>query len=248
MALFLVALILTASAFIADSARGQSGPVRSSAEGVVSTPIGKVVSAKGPVTVEHVDAVIVQAKVAAGGDQTKVGDFVYKGDVVSTGANGTVGIIFTDGTAFNLSNNARMVLNEFVFDPKGTSNSTLFSLSKGTFTFIAGKVSKTGDMKIDTPVATMGVRGTTAHVEMLDDGTVTFSTLVEDKKAIEKAIENIVAIDENKSRTAAKQRQAKSGLPSGTSSTQPAEKKLGNRSEMKLDSTFNINLKICRGC
>ena len=248
MALFLVALILTASAFIADSARGQSGPVRSSAEGVVSTPIGKVVSAKGPVTVEHVDAVIVQAKVAAGGGQTKVGDFVYKGDVVSTGANGTVGIIFTDGTAFNLSNNARMVLNEFVFDPKGTSNSTLFSLSKGTFTFIAGKVSKTGDMKIDTPVATMGVRGTTAHVEMLDDGTVTFSTLVEDKKAIEKAIENIVAIDENKSGTAAKQRQAKSGLPSGTSSTQPAEKKLGNRSEMKLDSTFNINLKICRGC
>src|SRR5437879_6524720 len=111
MALFLVALILTASAFIADSARGQSGPVRPSAEGVLSTPIGKVVSAKGPVTVEHVNAVIVQAKVAAGGGQTKVGDFVC------------------------------MVLNEFVFDPKGTSNSTLFSLSKGTFTFIAGKVS-----------------------------------------------------------------------------------------------------------
>src|SRR6266581_5590319 len=198
MALFLVALILTASAFIADSARGQSGPVRPSAEGVVSTPIGKVVSAKGPVTVEHVNAVIVQAKVAAGGGQTKVGDFVYRGDVVSTGANGTAGIIFTDGTAFNLSNNARMVLNEFVFDPKGTSNSTLFSLSKGTFTFIAGKVSKTGDMKIDTPVATMGVRGTTPHVEILDDGTVTFSTLVEENKR--KVEENKRRVEENKRR------------------------------------------------
>jgi HAD superfamily hydrolase (TIGR01662 family) len=58
-----------------------------------------------------------------------------------------------------------MVLNEFVYDPNGKSNSTLFSLSKGTFTFIAGKVAKTGDMKIDTPVATMGIRGTTPHVE-----------------------------------------------------------------------------------
>jgi hypothetical protein len=53
-----------------------------------------------------------------------------------------------------------MTLNEFVYDPKGKSNSTLFSLTKGTFTFVAGKVAKTGDMKIDTPVATMGIRET----------------------------------------------------------------------------------------
>jgi hypothetical protein len=51
-------------------------------------------------------------------------------------------IIFSDGAAFNLASNARMVLNEFVYDPKGTSNSTLFTLSKGTFTFIAGKVAR----------------------------------------------------------------------------------------------------------
>jgi len=99
--------------------------------------------------------------------------------VVQTGADGKVGIAFTDGTAFNLSRNARMVLNEFVYDPNGTSNSTLFSLTKGTFTFIAGKVAKTGDMKIDTPVATMGIRGTTPHVEISDDGTVRFANLIQ---------------------------------------------------------------------
>src|SRR5262249_58748526 len=120
--------------------------------------------------------------------QTKLGDLVYRGDVVQTGADGKIGITFTDGTAFNLSANARMVLNEFVYDPNGKSNSTFFSLSKGTFTFIAGKVAKTGDMKIDTPVATMGIRGTTPHVEISSDGTVSFNTLVEDKKAIEKTI------------------------------------------------------------
>ena len=102
--------------------------------------------------------------------------------MVQTGANGRVGTTFTDGTAFDLSSNARMVLNEFVYDPNGKSNSTLFSLSKGTFTFIAGKVAKTGDMKIDTPVATMGIRGTTPHVEISDNGTVAFSTLIEEGK------------------------------------------------------------------
>jgi hypothetical protein len=92
------------------------------------------------------------------------------GDVVATGADGRVGINFTDGSSFNLSNNARMILDEFAYDPNGTSNSTLFKLTKGTFTFVAGKVAKTGDMKVDTPVATMGIRGTTPHVEILDDG------------------------------------------------------------------------------
>jgi hypothetical protein len=38
-------------------------------------------------------------------------------------------------------------------------------------------------MKIDTPVATMGIRGTTPHVEISDDGTVKFSTLIEEGKS-----------------------------------------------------------------
>jgi hypothetical protein len=171
------ALLLVAGGF--DSVRGQNPP----AEGALPTPIGKVVSATGAVTIEHTGAMVVQANAS---NQTKVGDSVFKGDVVSTGADGKVGIIFGDGTTFNVSSNARMVLNEFVYDPKSSSNSGFISLTKGTFTFIAGKVAKTGDMKIDTPVATMGIRGTTPHVEIRDDGTVAFSTLIEDKKAIEK--------------------------------------------------------------
>jgi hypothetical protein len=103
--------------------------------------------------------------------------------VVATGADGRVGINFTDGSSFNLSNNARMVLDRFVYDPNGTSNSTLFNLTKGTITFVAGKVAKTGDMKVETAVATMGIRGTTPHVEVLEDGTVRFSTLVEEGKS-----------------------------------------------------------------
>jgi hypothetical protein len=141
--------------------------------------IGKVVSATGAVTIEHANAVVIQATVSG---PTKVGDPVYLGDVVQTGADGRVGINFADGTTFNLSINARMVLDEFVYEPAGNSNSTLFSLTKGTFTFVAGKVAKTGDMKIDTPVATMGIRGTTPHVEISDDGSVKFSTLIEEGK------------------------------------------------------------------
>jgi VCBS repeat-containing protein len=94
------------------------------------------------------------------------GDNVEKGDVVQSGSNSTVGITFIDGTVFGLSSNARMVLNEMVYDPNGSSNTSLMSLVAGTITFVAGETAKHGDMKIDTPVATMGIRGTAVLVEI----------------------------------------------------------------------------------
>jgi len=145
-------------------------------------PIGKVVTATGAVTVEHVTAVVVQAALSNQPGQAKVGDPIYLGDVLSTGSDGSVGITFTDGTAFDLSSNARMAMTEFIYDPNSKSNSSLLSLTKGTFTFVAGKIAKSGDMKVDTPVATMGIRGTTPRVEISDDGTVKFSTLIEEGK------------------------------------------------------------------
>jgi hypothetical protein len=101
--------------------------------------------------------------------------------VVQTGPDGALSITFADGSSFNVSGNAKMEVNSFVYDPNGHSNSSLMSLTKGTFTFIAGNIAHTGDMKVDTPVGTMGIRGTTPRVEISEDGTVRFSTLVERK-------------------------------------------------------------------
>ncbi|NOJ44975.1 FecR family protein [Bradyrhizobium archetypum] len=164
-------------------ALAQINSARPAVQDLASKPIGKVVAATGSVTIERADAMVIQANVSGQPVQTKVGDLVYLGDVVQTGADGRVGINFTDGTSFNLSNNARMALSEFVYDPNGKSNSTLFNLTKGTFTFVAGNIAKSGDMKVDTPAATMGIRGTTPHVEISDDGTVKFSTLIEEGKS-----------------------------------------------------------------
>ena len=179
-AVLVTGFVLTTAGFFVAPAHAQ---VRPAVQDVVSKPIGKVVVATGSVTLERAGAVVVQASTTGQASQAKVGDLVYQGDAVATGADGKVGINFTDGTSFNLSNNARMVLNEFVYDPNSTSNGSLFNLTKGTFTFVAGKVAKTGDMKVDTPVATMGIRGTTPRVEISDDGTVRFSTLIEEGKS-----------------------------------------------------------------
>src|SRR5262245_49271987 len=130
--------------------------------------IGKIQTATGLVTVMDARGVVAQVN---------VGDSVCRHDTIETGADGAAGITFTDGTAFNLSNNARMVLNQFVCD--GTSNSALFSLSKGAFAFIAGKVAKTGGLRIDTPFARIRGAAQDGGIGILTLAALAFSTLRE---------------------------------------------------------------------
>ena len=122
----------------------QAGPI------TPPEPIGRVEKIVGTVTV-------IRNGVAVA---LNVGDAVYKSDVVQTGANSSCGVAFPDGSAFNLVANTRMALNEYSYDPNSTSNSALFNLVEGGLSFVAGKVAHTGDMKIGTPVASLGIRGT----------------------------------------------------------------------------------------
>ncbi|MDR3465431.1 MAG: FecR family protein [Xanthobacteraceae bacterium] len=175
-------LVLALACLWHGRAQAQADSAQPAVQNSSAKPIGKIVAASGLATIEHASAVVVQANIPDYASQTKVGDVVYLGDVVQTGADGRVAINFTDGTSFNLSSNARMALTEFVYDPNGKSNSSVLSLTKGTFTFVAGNIAKTGDMKVDTPVATMGIRGTMPRIEISDDGTVKFATLIEEGK------------------------------------------------------------------
>ncbi len=89
-----------------------------------------------------------------------------KGDVVQSGSDSTLGITSIDGTVFGLASNAKMVLNEMIYDPNGSDNKSLLGLVASTISFVAGATAKKGDMKVDTPVATMGIRGTAVLVEI----------------------------------------------------------------------------------
>ena len=109
-----------------------------------------------------------------------VGDAVFKSDVVATGSSSSCGISFPDGTALNLVANTRMALNDYAFDANSNANGALFTLVEGTFAFVAGKVAHQGDMKIATPVATMGIRGTTGVVQEQPNAPATITATAAD--------------------------------------------------------------------
>jgi hypothetical protein len=174
--LFLVGLIVAGITILPHLVRAQSAAAPT---GGLERPIGKVITAAGDITIEHAAAVVALLASIDRSARAKAGDLVYRGDVIQTGRDGKLDLTLTDGTTINISSNARMVLDEFVYDPNGTSNSTFLSLTRGTFNFVAGRIVQTGNMRVDTPVGTMGIRGTAPRVEIAENGTVTFSTLVE---------------------------------------------------------------------
>src|SRR4051812_25882000 len=110
-----------------------------------------------------------------------VGDVVLKGDVVQTGSDGALGLTFSDGSAIRITHDSRLVLSTYNYDPNGLANSEIFSLVQGSFSFVAGRIAKTGHMQIGTPVATMQIEGTAGGGDVAsDNGKVTLYIFQQD--------------------------------------------------------------------
>jgi hypothetical protein len=101
----------------------------------------------------------------------KVRDDIYLNDVVQTSSNSSLGITFIDATTFNLSASSKITIDNYVYEDGGKQNSGIFDIGKGTVAFVAAAVAKTGDMKIATPTATLGIRGTTGVVDVPENAT-----------------------------------------------------------------------------
>ncbi|MEM9632401.1 MAG: VCBS domain-containing protein, partial [Pseudomonadota bacterium] len=154
----------TAMQLAGPLAAGQYAQVGS---GPAATPIGTVQTAVGTATAQRTDGTSVTLS---------VGDPVFQGDVVQTAAGSSLVIVFVDETLFSLSAEARMVLDELIYTPNGAGNSMVMNLVQGSFVFVTGQVAPTGNMRVETPTATMGIRGTTPIVQIdAVDGSTRFS-------------------------------------------------------------------------
>jgi hypothetical protein len=123
-------------------------------------PVGSIATLQGTASVTRNNATSALA----------LRDPVYKNDVLQTNVDGTLGITFDDETTFTLKPNTRLAVDEFVYQEGGTDNAAIFNVVRGTAAFVAAEVAHTGNMKIDTPTSSLGIRGTTGLVEVPEGG------------------------------------------------------------------------------
>ena len=98
----------------------------------------------------------------------KVGDFLYEKDVIQTGGDGAIGITFTDNTAMSTGPNSEVALEEYRFDSNNFNGAMLTDMRKGTLAMVSGDIARSspGAMKVKTPTAILGVRGTRFAVQV----------------------------------------------------------------------------------
>ena len=118
-----------------------------------ASPIGAVQEVSGEVTVTRVNGTT---------ETVGIGTPIFQGDVIETDESGAVNIMFVDETSFAVSEDARLAIDEYVFDASTQSGTSNFSVLKGVFVFTSGLIGRDDpdDVMIDTPSGSIGIRGT----------------------------------------------------------------------------------------
>jgi hypothetical protein len=104
-----------------------------------------------------------------------VGSAVQPSDVIVTGADGSAGVTFTDNSLVSVGPNSVFAIDKYSFDTTTHVGEFEGNLKKGRLAAISGKMVKQSpeSMKIRTPSAIMGVRGTEFVVQVDDAGNTT---------------------------------------------------------------------------
>ena len=114
--------------------------------------IGSIKNVKGQATVVRSETNL----------PAKPGLKLFARDRIVTGPDSSLGIILRDDTVISLGPDSDFAVKEFAFKPEDGNLSLVTKLFKGTAAYLSGSISKLkpGASKLETPVATIGIRGT----------------------------------------------------------------------------------------
>jgi len=148
--------MLLAAAFWPAAAAVFGG--RAGAQGTPGDIAGRIVRLKGAATAMQ-DA---QPRVL------KEGDAILRGDVISTGRGARLEMKMLDDAVMTLGEKTVFVVIDYTVG--GSAPNAATRLIEGAFAATAGTIPKSpgGTMRIETDVATIGIRGTTVWGGMLD--------------------------------------------------------------------------------
>jgi hypothetical protein len=133
---------------------------------IASAAIGKVTEQiNAPPSIQRQNSTLTGSK----------GTGVEMNDAIQTKA-GKVGITFEDDTRVQVNENSKLVIDDFVYDPKSKSGKLGAKIALGTVRYASGQIAKNSpqNVNLNTPSATVAVRGTdfTATVDELGESTI----------------------------------------------------------------------------
>lgn len=120
---------------------------------------GTIKFVTGSVTIIHAPPALLPAA---------VGQRVFPGDRLVTGADGFVGLILHDDTRLSMGPGSELLIKDFEFNLSSYVGKVALSFIKGTAMVVTGLIAKHSPDRVNiaTPTATVGIRGTEFIVEV----------------------------------------------------------------------------------
>jgi hypothetical protein len=115
-------------------------------------------------------AVVAEEAVGVTGAGRGVGQPVAVQERLAPNGDGPRQVLFLDRSALSLDADGDVTVEDFTFDPALRQGRLAISATAGTLRFVGGSISKTGDVTIRTPTASVSLQGGIAFVEVQRDG------------------------------------------------------------------------------
>ena len=162
-----------------------AGLLAASSANTSATSVDAYDYAKYGTSIGNVETIVGEVNIIRTDGQTQIlsaGDPVFEGDQILTETGASVKLVFLDNTLFSLGEDAQMTLDKMLYNAEEESGEVVLSMLKGMFLFVSGKIAKTDptDMVVNTPVATIGIRGTIVTGRIDPDAQQTFEITVID--------------------------------------------------------------------
>ena len=131
---------------------------------LVAWPLHAFETPEPPARVATVKSMQGPSSVERGGRTLSLGAgmALLQSDTVVTGSASTVGLTFDDEALVSLGPNSRLLIDRFHFDRSAKTGAFDTTLSRGRMAVVSGKIAKSqiDAMRVRTPTAVLGVRGT----------------------------------------------------------------------------------------
>jgi len=99
----------------------------------------------------------------------QAGQLVFEADSLRTGADGHLGVTLKDDTRLSLGPGSEVRLDRFLYAPAEGGMGLVLKVVRGVMGYVSGRIAKLSpdSIRLETPAAVVGVRGTTLALRVV---------------------------------------------------------------------------------
>jgi hypothetical protein len=132
---------------------------------LIATTAAPALAQESPTAVGRIKIVSGSAFVVRGGTPVaaQAGQPIFEADSLRTGADGRIGVTLKDDTRVSLGPASEVRVDRFIYAPAEGRLGLILNVARGVVAYVSGRIAKLApdSIRLETPAAVMGVRGTT---------------------------------------------------------------------------------------